>query len=90
MQAIVYRADFIESNYPAYSPGIALLDYHMFSHLKKFLCSKSFGSDDETIATIEDYFNDLDSEFLSSGVQSFLGLWQRVAAIEGGYLQYMQ
>ncbi len=90
MQAVVYHADFIESNYPAYSPGIALLNYHMFSHSKKFLCGKSFGSNDEVIATVEGYFSDLDSEFVSSGVQSLLGLWQRMVAIEGEYLQYMR
>jgi hypothetical protein len=68
VQAVVYHANFLESNHPAYSSDIALIDYHVFSHLKKFLHCKSFSTDDEAIATVESYFSDLHSEFVSSGV----------------------
>jgi hypothetical protein len=90
VQVIVYHTDFAESNHPAYSTDVALINYHMFSHLKKFVRGKSLSSDDEAIATIEGYFSDLDSEFVYSGVQSLLGPWQRMVAIEGEYLQYMR
>ncbi len=47
MQAAIRQAGFIELNHPAYSPDIAPTDYHLFSHLKKFMSGKNFGSDDE-------------------------------------------
>jgi hypothetical protein len=75
VEVIVYHTDFSESNHPAYSTDIALINYHMFSHLKKFLRGKSLSSDDEAIATVKGYFSDLDSEFVYSGVQSLLGPW---------------
>jgi hypothetical protein len=63
VQAAIRQAGFAELNHPAYFPGIAPTDYHMFSHLKKFLRGKSFSSGDEAIATVEDYWSDFDSFF---------------------------
>ncbi len=75
VQAVVYHVDFVESNHLAFSSDIALINCHMFSHLKKFLRHKRLSSGDEAIVTAEGYFSDLDSEFVPSGVQSLLGLW---------------
>ena len=36
-QATIRQTSFTELNHTAYSPDIAPTDYHMFSHLKKFL-----------------------------------------------------
>ena len=87
VQAAIRQAGFAELNHPAYSPDIAPTDYHMFSHLKKFLRGKSFDSDDEVIATVESYLSDLDSEFFSTGIESLHERWLRVVAIEGQYIQ---
>ena len=87
VQAAIRQAGFAELNHPAYSPDIAPTDYHMFSHLKKFLRGKSFDSDDEVIATVESYLSDLDSEFFSTGIESLHDRWLRVVAIEGQYIQ---
>jgi hypothetical protein len=54
VQAVVYHADPVEFIHPAYYGDATLIDYYVFSHLKKFLRGKSFSSDDETIATVED------------------------------------
>ena len=62
-QAAIRQMSFTELNHPAYSPDIAPTDYHMFSHLKKFLRGKSFEFDDEAIATVEDYLTHLKSDF---------------------------
>ena len=87
VQATIRQAGFAELNYPAYSPDIAPTDYHMFSHLKKFLRGKSFGFDDEVIATVETYLRDLDSGFFSTGIESLRDRWLHVVAIEGQYIQ---
>ena len=68
VQTAIGRAGFIELNHPAYCPDIAPTDYHLFSNLKKFLGGKNFSSDDEAIATVEDYLTDLNSEFFCKGI----------------------
>ncbi len=74
-------------NHPAYSPDIGPSDYYLFSNLKKFLGGKDFSRDDEIIDTVEDYLNNLDSEFFCKGIQSLRDRWQRVVASEGQYIQ---
>ena len=86
-QAAIRQTSFTELNHPAYSPDIAPTDYHMFSHLKKFLRGKSFESDDEAIATVEDYLGDLDQDFFSQGISSLRDRWYRVVASGGQYIQ---
>ena len=63
VQAAIRQAGFIELNQPAYSPGIAPSDYHLFSSLKKFLRVKNFSSDDKAVTIVKDYLTDLNSEF---------------------------
>jgi histone-lysine N-methyltransferase SETMAR len=87
VQAAIRKAGFAELNHPAYSPDIAPTDYHMFSHLKKFLRGKSFGTDDEVISTVEAYLSDLDSEFFCTGIESLRDRWLRVVASDGEYIQ---
>lgn len=87
VQAAIRQTDFVELNHPSYSPDIASSDYHLFSNLKRFLRGQTFSSDDEVITTVEDYLNDLDSEFFCKGIQSLRDRWQRVVASEGRYIQ---
>ena len=86
VQAAIRQTGFIELNHPAYSPGIAPSDYHLFSNLKKFLRLKNFSSDDEAVTTVEDYFIDLNSELFCKGIQNLHDRWQRVVASEGQYI----
>ena len=66
---------------------MAPTDYHLFSHLKKFMRGKNFGSDDEAIQTVEDYLRGLDFEFFCQGIESLGDRWQRMVASEGQYIQ---
>ena len=83
---VQHCAGFVELNHPAYSPDIAPTDYHVFSHLKKFICGKNFGSDDEAIQTVEDYLRGLDFEFFCQRIESLCDRWQRVVVSEGQYI----
>ena len=87
VQAAIRKAGFVELNHPSYSPDIAPSDYYLLSNLKKFLRGKNFSLDDETINTVEDYLNNLDSEFFCKGIQSLGDHWQRVIASQGQYIQ---
>ena len=55
-------------------------DHQTFSKLKKFLRGKSFCSDDEMIATLNDYLIDPHLEFFSEGVERLNDRWLRVVA----------
>jgi histone-lysine N-methyltransferase SETMAR len=83
----IVQAAFVELNYPAYSPDISPCDYHLFSNLKKFLRGKNLSSDNEAIRTVEDYLNDLNSEFFCQGIERLRDRWQRVVASGGQYTQ---
>ena len=83
VQAAIRHADFVELNHPSYSPDIAPSDYHLFSNLKGSLRGQTFSSDDEVISNVEDYLNDLDSDFFCKGIHSLRDRWQRVVASEG-------
>ena len=87
VHAAIHQTGFVELNHSAYSPDIAPIDYYLFSNLKKFLRGKNFGSNDEAIQAVEDYFNDLDSEFFCQGIESLCDRWQRVVANQGQYIQ---
>ena len=50
---------FVELNNRSYSSGIASSDYYL---LDKFLRSKNFSDDDETIDIVEEYLTKLDGE----------------------------
>ena len=70
VQTAIRQASFIELNHPAYSPDIALTNYHPLSNLKKFVRLKNFSSDDEAVTAVEDYLTDLNSEYFCKGIQS--------------------
>ena len=82
VQAVIRQAGFIELNHCAYSPDIALTNYHPLSNLKKFLCLKNFSSDDEAVITVEDYLTDLNSEFFCKDIKNLHDHWQHVVASE--------
>ena len=63
VQTVIRKAGFVELNHLAYSPYDTPSNYYLFSNLKKFFRGKNFSSDDETIDTVENYLNNLDSEF---------------------------
>ena len=68
MQTAIRKTDFVESNHPPYSPDIASSDCYLFSNLEKLVRGKNFSHDDETIDTVEDYLNNLDSESFRKGI----------------------
>ena len=60
VQIAIQPAEFIEINHPTYFLDITSTDYSMFSHLQKFMRSKNFDSDDETIQTTDVCLHGLD------------------------------
>ena len=85
VQTVIRKAGFIELNHPIYSSDIAPSAYYLFSNLKKFPRGRNFSRNNETISTVEDYLNNLDSEFFCKGMESLRDHWHRVIANEDQY-----
>ncbi|GBM04700.1 hypothetical protein AVEN_44837-1 [Araneus ventricosus] len=60
------------------SPDLAPSDFHLFSHLKKFLAGKQFASDDEIKVNVQNWFRSHSAEFYEAGM---LQLVARYASI---------
>lgn len=52
-----------------YSPDLASYDYYLFPKLKKFLTEKRFTSNNEAIATMNGYFEDLPESLFNDGIE---------------------
>ncbi|GBN46517.1 hypothetical protein AVEN_46699-1, partial [Araneus ventricosus] len=50
------------------SPDLAPSDFHLFSHLKKFLAGQQFESDDENKAKVQNWFRSHAAEFYEAGM----------------------
>ena len=56
-------------DHPPYSPDLALRDFHVFLHLKKFLSSTArFSNDDELKTSITLWFHSQMAEFYDGGI----------------------
>ena len=84
VQAAIRKAGFVELNDSAYSPDIAPSDYYLFSNLKKFLHSKNFSRDDDTV---DDYLTDLNLELFCKTTQSLRDRGCLWLPREGQYMQ---
>ncbi|GFO47001.1 histone-lysine N-methyltransferase SETMAR [Plakobranchus ocellatus] len=65
-----YRWDIIP--YPAHSPDLAPLDFHLFGPLKRHLGGKKFEDEDELIGEVRDWFSKLDTNFFTEGIYLLL------------------
>ncbi|GBO33216.1 hypothetical protein AVEN_30888-1 [Araneus ventricosus] len=60
--------------HPPYSPDLSPSDFHLCSHLKKFLAGQQFASDDEIKVNVQNWFRLQAAEFYEA---SMLQLVQR-------------
>ncbi|GBN12274.1 hypothetical protein AVEN_171013-1 [Araneus ventricosus] len=51
------------------SPDLAPSDFHLFSHLKKFLACQQFASDDEIKVNVQNWFKSQAAEFYEAALQ---------------------
>ena len=56
-------------DHPPYSPDLAPSDYFLFPNIKKHLAGKQYRTDDEVISAVEDFFEDQDESFFTTGIQ---------------------
>lgn len=74
-------------DHPPYSPDLAPCDFHLFPNLKKWLGGKKFASNDEVIASVNEYFEDQDASFYSRGIAALEHRWAKCVELEGDYVE---
>jgi len=73
--------------HPPYSPDLALSDFWLFPHLKKFLRGKRFSSNEEVIAAIKDYFAGLPENHFKDGIHKLEDRWNKCIELLGEYTE---
>ena len=57
-------------DHPLHYLDLAPFDYFLFPNMKKHLAEKQYGTDDEVIFAVEEFFEDQDESFYTTGTQA--------------------
>nr|CDJ92799.1 similar to SET domain and mariner transposase [Haemonchus contortus] len=71
---------------PAYSPDLALSDYHLFRSKQVGLADIRFRNAEELRKWVDDRFVSKDEDFFRPGVNKIPERWQEVVANDGQYI----
>ena len=71
----------------AYSPDLARSDYFLFPNLKKDIRGHHFPSNEEVVASVEEWVGDKDPGFFSSGLMALEHCWSKCIILEGNYIE---
>ena len=74
-------------SHPPYSPDLAPSDFYLFRLMKKPLRGKRFGTDNEVIEAVEQWFSDMPKEFFQSGIRECRERWQKCIEKAGDYVE---
>lgn len=90
-KSVLTMAKFNELKYellehPPYSPDLAPSDYFLFRNLKQFLRGKRFSSNEEAIATVQQYFESLPETYYRDGIKLLEKHWNKCIVAEGDYI----
>jgi [histone H3]-lysine36 N-dimethyltransferase SETMAR len=70
-----------------YSPNLAPSDYHLFMHLKKWLASQRFETDDELQTGVNEWFKTLAADFFDTGIKNLVPRYQKCVEVNGDYVE---
>ena len=73
--------------HPAYSPDLAPSDFFLFPNLKKDIRGLHFRSDEEVVTAVEEWVNEKDLDFFSSGLMALEHRWSKCIKLEGNYIE---
>ena len=82
----IHAAGFETIHHPPYSPDLAPSDFHLFSHLKRHLRGQAFISDEDVIASVEQYFDSQPVSFYANAIAALPDRWQQVIGARGSYI----
>ena len=73
--------------HPAYSPDLAPSDFFLFPNLKKDIRGLHFQSDEVVVMAVEEWVNEKDPDFFSSGPMALEHRWSKCITLEGNYIK---
>ncbi len=73
--------------HPAYSPDLALFDYHLFPALHHWLGGRRFNDDNAVKVAVHEYFAKLDRNFFSNGISKLITRYEKCISHMGAYLE---
>lgn len=73
--------------HPPYSPDLAPCDYYLFPSLKKWLGGQRFSNNEEVIAAVDGYFEDLDVSSYATGIKKLPERWTKCVTLNGDYVE---
>ena len=76
-------------DHPPYYSDLAPSDYFLFFNMKKYLAGKQYWTDDEVKAAVEDFLEDQDESFYTTGIQELQHQWHWKKCVDnrGGYVE---
>ena len=73
--------------HPAYSPDLAPSDFHLFPKLKNFLAGQKFGSNEEVIQVVNEYFEGLEENHFKEGIGNLEKRLAKCIELRGDYVE---
>ena len=74
-------------SHPAYSPDLTPSDFFLFSNLNKDIRGLHSRSDEEVTTAVEEWVNEKDPDFFSSGLMALEHRWSKCITLEGNYIK---
>ena len=66
---------------------LAPSDYFLFPNMKKHLAGKQYQTNDDVISAAEDFFEDQDESFYTTGSQALQHRWKKFVDRRGDYVE---
>jgi histone-lysine N-methyltransferase SETMAR len=73
--------------HPSYSPDLAPSDFYLFPKHKLFLAGQRFSSNEETIAAVEWYFENLTKNHYRDGIMVLEHYWNKCISLKRDYVK---
>ncbi|CAK9796252.1 Histone-lysine N-methyltransferase SETMAR [Anthophora quadrimaculata] len=73
--------------HPPYSPDLASSDFHLFPNHTKFLRGKRFSPNEEVIAAVSEYFEELPENHFREGINEVGNRWRKCIELKGEYTE---
>ena len=73
--------------HPANSPDLAPSDFFLFPNLKKDIPGPHYRSNEVVVTAVEEWVNEKDPDFFSSGLMALEHRWSKCITLEGNYIE---
>ena len=84
---VVVQNEYELKPHPACLPDLAHSDFFQFPNLKKNIRGCHFRSDKEVVTAVEEWVNEKDPDFVSSGLMALGHRWSKCITLEGNYIE---